>query len=169
MKTQAWWREPTRGQWISFLAAWLGWVMDAFDFTIFLLVMPDIRGLPYNNTGNFSSGFLPVAHAGTVIKPTAKISVDKTEINPGDDVKVSWSTQGADVVTVGGYGPVSASGSMTVKPSETTSYTLTASNSLGVEISTVTVTVVPKKLPPPRSASGRGEGGDFPRPSHRER
>ena len=105
----------------------------------------------------------------TLIKPTAKISVDKTEINPGDDVKVSWSTQGADVVTVGGYGPVSASGSMTVKPSETTSYTLTASNSLGVEISTVTVTVVPKKLPPPRSASGRGEGGDFPRPSHRER
>jgi SHS family lactate transporter-like MFS transporter len=36
------WREPTRGQWISFLAAWLGWVLDAFDFTIFLLVMPRI-------------------------------------------------------------------------------------------------------------------------------
>jgi SHS family lactate transporter-like MFS transporter len=43
VKTQPWWREPTRGQWISFLAAWFGWVMDAFDFTIFLLVMPDIR------------------------------------------------------------------------------------------------------------------------------
>lgn len=39
---KAWWREPTRGQWTSFLAAWLGWVMDAFDFTIFLLVMPQI-------------------------------------------------------------------------------------------------------------------------------
>jgi MFS transporter, SHS family, lactate transporter len=37
-----WWREPTRGQWISFLAAWLGWVMDAFDFTVFLVVMPEI-------------------------------------------------------------------------------------------------------------------------------
>jgi SHS family lactate transporter-like MFS transporter len=36
------WREPTRGQWISFIAAWLGWVLDAFDFTIFLLVMPRI-------------------------------------------------------------------------------------------------------------------------------
>jgi SHS family lactate transporter-like MFS transporter len=36
------WREPTRGQWVSFLAAWLGWVLDAFDFTIFLLVMPRI-------------------------------------------------------------------------------------------------------------------------------
>jgi MFS transporter, SHS family, lactate transporter len=36
------WREPTRGQWMSFLAAWFGWVLDAFDFTIFLLVMPRI-------------------------------------------------------------------------------------------------------------------------------
>ena len=37
-----WWKEPTRGQWMSFLAAWVGWVMDAFDFTIYLLVVPDI-------------------------------------------------------------------------------------------------------------------------------
>lgn len=35
-----WWREPTRGQWFTFAAAWVGWVLDAFDFTIFLLVMP---------------------------------------------------------------------------------------------------------------------------------
>ena len=40
--TQPWWKEPTRGQWITFFAAWIGWVMDAFDFTIFLLVMPEI-------------------------------------------------------------------------------------------------------------------------------
>jgi SHS family lactate transporter-like MFS transporter len=37
-----WWREPTRVQWTAFLAAWLGWVLDAFDFTVFLLVMPEI-------------------------------------------------------------------------------------------------------------------------------
>jgi SHS family lactate transporter-like MFS transporter len=35
-----WWREPTRDQWIAFSAAWLGWVLDAFDFTIYLLVLP---------------------------------------------------------------------------------------------------------------------------------
>jgi SHS family lactate transporter-like MFS transporter len=39
---QAWYREPTRAQWASFIAAWVGWVLDAFDFTIFLLVMPSI-------------------------------------------------------------------------------------------------------------------------------
>jgi len=35
-------REPTRGQYFAFGAAWIGWVLDAFDFTIFLLVMPQI-------------------------------------------------------------------------------------------------------------------------------
>lgn len=39
---QAWWREPTRAQWTTFLAAWAGWVLDAFDFTIYLLAMADI-------------------------------------------------------------------------------------------------------------------------------
>src|SRR2546423_12662274 len=38
----AWWREPTAGQWCTFAAAWIGWVLDAFDFTIFLLVLPRI-------------------------------------------------------------------------------------------------------------------------------
>lgn len=37
-----WWKEPTRGQWASFLAAWVGWVMDAFDFTIYLLAAKQI-------------------------------------------------------------------------------------------------------------------------------
>ncbi len=41
-KDVAWWREPTKPQWISFFAAWVGWVLDAFDFTIFLLVIPEI-------------------------------------------------------------------------------------------------------------------------------
>ena len=34
-----WWREPTKDQWYAFGAAWLGWTLDAFDFTIFLLIM----------------------------------------------------------------------------------------------------------------------------------
>jgi MFS transporter, SHS family, lactate transporter len=38
----AWWKEPTREQWHAWIAAWLGWVLDAFDFTIFLLIMAPI-------------------------------------------------------------------------------------------------------------------------------
>jgi SHS family lactate transporter-like MFS transporter len=38
----AWWREPTKEQWHAWIAAWLGWTLDAFDFTIFLLIMAPI-------------------------------------------------------------------------------------------------------------------------------
>lgn len=41
-KPLPWWKEPTRGQWFTFVAAWLGWVLDAFDFTIYLLVSAEI-------------------------------------------------------------------------------------------------------------------------------
>jgi SHS family lactate transporter-like MFS transporter len=34
-----WWKEPTKDQWKAWIAAWLGWTLDAFDFTIFLLIM----------------------------------------------------------------------------------------------------------------------------------
>jgi SHS family lactate transporter-like MFS transporter len=34
-----WWKEPTKQQWMAWIAAWLGWTLDAFDFTIFLLIM----------------------------------------------------------------------------------------------------------------------------------
>jgi len=37
-----WLREPTRPQWLSFGAAWLGWVLDGFDFCIYLLAAKNI-------------------------------------------------------------------------------------------------------------------------------
>jgi SHS family lactate transporter-like MFS transporter len=38
-ETVPWWKEPTKEQWHAWVAAWLGWTLDAFDFTIFLLIM----------------------------------------------------------------------------------------------------------------------------------
>lgn len=57
---------PCLGAWISY---GLGRISD--DLPTFV-VLPDPRGLPYNNLGNFSSGFLPVVHQGTVIRPHQK-------------------------------------------------------------------------------------------------
>ena len=37
-----WWKEPTKDQWLAWVAAWLGWTLDSFDFTIFLLIMKPI-------------------------------------------------------------------------------------------------------------------------------
>ena len=43
-----WWKEPTKDQWYAYAAAWLGWTLDAFDFTVFLLIMAPIAhfGVP---------------------------------------------------------------------------------------------------------------------------
>ena len=40
--TLPWYREPTKDQWYAWVAAWLGWTLDAFDFTIFLLIIAPI-------------------------------------------------------------------------------------------------------------------------------
>ena len=56
---------PSMGAWISY---GLGSLTN--DLPTFV-VLPDPRGLPYNNQGNFSAGFLPVIHQGTLIKANA--------------------------------------------------------------------------------------------------
>lgn len=54
-----WWKEPTKDQWAAFGAAWFGWVLDAFDFTVYLLVLPNILG---DFPGvNLTSGALAIA------------------------------------------------------------------------------------------------------------
>jgi SHS family lactate transporter-like MFS transporter len=40
--TIPWWREPTKDQWYAFIAAWLGWTLDAFDLTVFLFLLVPI-------------------------------------------------------------------------------------------------------------------------------
>ncbi len=56
---------PAMGAWISY---GLGRLTD--DLPAFV-VLPDHRGFPYNNTGNFSSAFLPADHAATIIQPNS--------------------------------------------------------------------------------------------------
>jgi hypothetical protein len=53
---------PCLGAWVSY---GLGRLCDNLPTFV---VLPDARGLPYNNLGNFSAGFLPVVHQGTVLK-----------------------------------------------------------------------------------------------------
>jgi hypothetical protein len=53
---------PCLGAWLSY---GLGRLTDNLPTFV---VLPDVRGLPYNNLGNFSAGFLPVVHQGTVLR-----------------------------------------------------------------------------------------------------
>jgi hypothetical protein len=52
---------PCMGAWISYA---LGNLTDNLPTFV---VLPDAKGLPYNQRGCFSSGFLPAVHQGTVI------------------------------------------------------------------------------------------------------
>ena len=52
---------PCLGAWVSYA---LGCETDNLPAFV---VLPDVKGLPYNQKGNFSAGFLPVTHQGTII------------------------------------------------------------------------------------------------------
>ncbi|MFO0891672.1 MAG: DUF1501 domain-containing protein [Isosphaeraceae bacterium] len=56
---------PSLGAWLSY---GLGSLSD--DLPTFV-VLPDPRGLPYNAKGNFTAGFLPMSHQGTVLDASA--------------------------------------------------------------------------------------------------
>jgi hypothetical protein len=56
---------PCMGAWISY---GLGRLCDNLPTFV---VLPDARGLPYNQQGNFTSAFLPVTHQGTVIQTSS--------------------------------------------------------------------------------------------------
>jgi hypothetical protein len=60
---------PCMGAWISY---GLGRLSDNLPTFV---VLPDPKGLPYNNAGNFSAGFLPAAHQATIIRPTAPVPI----------------------------------------------------------------------------------------------
>jgi hypothetical protein len=56
---------PCMGAWISYGLGTLNNNLPTF------VVLPDPKGLPYNQKGNFSAGFLPVTHQGTIINSSA--------------------------------------------------------------------------------------------------
>lgn len=58
---------PCLGAWVSYA---LGNIADNLPTFV---VLPDSRGLPYNQRGNFSAGFLPAMHEGTVVEPSKGI------------------------------------------------------------------------------------------------
>lgn len=60
---------PCMGAWISYALGNLTENLPTF------VVLPDPRGLPYNQQGCFSAGFLPAVHEGLVLNATAKVPI----------------------------------------------------------------------------------------------
>jgi len=85
------------------------------------------------------------------VKPTASLTADRTVINKGESVKLSWTTTDATNVSIAPeVGAVTPQGSTSVNPAESTTYTLTATGAGGNTDSTVRITVnIPPPPPPP--------------------
>jgi len=73
---------PSMGAWVSY---GLGSVNDNLPTFV---VLPDMRGFAPNGPGNWSAGFLPAAHQGTLVRPGSK--------NPIADL---FPPEGADFIT----------------------------------------------------------------------
>lgn len=93
----------------------------------------------------FSIFVVSVLMTGCAAPPIVlNFSASPSTINPGDSSTLTWSVSNTDTVTItpGVSGPLTSSGSTTVFPLVTTTYTLTATNSEGSVTASTTVTVI---------------------------
>lgn len=93
---------PCMGAWLSY---GLGRLSDNLPTFV---VLPDARGLPYNQKGNFSSGFLPQNHQGVILQaganppipdlvPSAKVPLVTPESDKeGRDLLEKWNRRHAE-------------------------------------------------------------------------
>ncbi len=69
---------PSLGAWLSYGLGSLSENLPTF------VVLPDPKGLPYNAKGNFTSGFLPMSHQGTILDAGSKTPVPDLFPSVGD-------------------------------------------------------------------------------------
>jgi hypothetical protein len=77
---------PSMGAWISYGLGSLTNELPTF------VVLPDSQGLPYNQKGPFSSGFLPAVHQGTIIQANGANPVHNLFANE----RYQFATRAAD-------------------------------------------------------------------------
>ena len=147
------WYRPSAGVWkIGPFAAeswepsgqytWRMWYLSGFSWTTRTL------------TFNYTRTYYPYDVPGTVITPIYNPNINSfttnlSTIDAGEAATLTWTTSNASSVSISpGIGTVATSGSTTVTPASTTTYTLTAKNSTGKQVtSSVTITVRPRVAP----------------------
>ena len=87
-------------------------------------------------------------------KPTVSLQANPTSINKGDSTTLTWTSTDATQLTIApDVGAVTAQGSTKVTPSDSTTYTITASGPGGSADSSARVTVSTPQ-PPPQQPAG---------------
>jgi len=84
-------------------------------------------------------------------RPTVSLQASPTSVNKGDSTTLSWTSTDATQLTISpDVGAVTAQGSTKVTPSDSTTYTITASGPGGSADSSARVTVSAPPPPPPQ-------------------
>jgi peptidoglycan-associated lipoprotein len=84
-------------------------------------------------------------------RPTVSLQASPTSVSKGDSSTLSWTSTDATQLTISpDVGAVTAQGSTKVTPSDSTTYTITASGPGGSADSSVRVTVAAPPPPPPQ-------------------
>jgi peptidoglycan-associated lipoprotein len=89
--------------------------------------------------------------------PTASLSANPNTINQGQSTTLTWQTTNATDVSIDGIGPVDASGSRQVTPSDSATYHLVAKGAGGTQDATARVTVNAAPAPPPQTTTNATE------------
>jgi hypothetical protein len=147
------WYRPHSGVWIigpfaaqSFDPAgryiWKMWFLSGYSWST--------RSLSFDYTKGYYPPDIPGLAPEPVPSPVINsFSANKSSIDAGETAILTWNTTNTSNVTISpGVGSVAASGSTTVTPAATITYTLTANGKSGNPASsTVTITVMPR-IPP---------------------
>jgi Outer membrane protein and related peptidoglycan-associated (lipo)proteins len=95
----------------------------------------------------------PLENRGCPVKkvespaPTIWFTASPDVIKKGQSVTLTWQVNNASIIEIEGIGMIEASGSKKVKPTENTTYTLTAIGEGGTRISSVDVELVSGPVP----------------------
>jgi uncharacterized cupredoxin-like copper-binding protein len=104
----------------------------------------------YKLTARNKAGEVSDTATVTVEKPTVRIlgfRAAPASIQLGEASNLVWETENADTVSIATIGNVQPTGTTSVSPKETTTYTLTATNKFGSVSATATVTVTKPSAP----------------------
>jgi len=98
----------------------------------------------------------PPATTPAPVAPTATLSASPDVIQQGQSTTLTWQTTDAADITIEGLGTVAASGSRSVTPSASRTYTLIAKGPGGASQATARITVNPvaAQAQPPRENQG---------------
>lgn len=89
--------------------------------------------------------------------PTASLTANPNSIDKGQSSTLSWETSNATDVSIDSVGAVRPTGSQSVSPVESTTYTLTAKGPGGTQQATARITVNAPPPPPPAASATEEE------------